>query len=73
MNTTTTNTATNASASAPLSFAQIETACKQGRVTLDMIASSNGWTKANARKALISHFGTRITFARGRAGGIRIV
>lgn len=69
---TNTTTTSNASTASPLSFTQIETAAKSGRVTLDMIASANNWSKANARKALLAHFGTRITFARGRAGGIRI-
>jgi|LauGreDrversion4_2_1035121.scaffolds.fasta_scaffold35637_9 hypothetical protein len=57
---------------ASIDFASIENACKAGRVTLDMLVAQTGMNKASVRKALVSHFGARITFTRGRVGGIRI-
>jgi hypothetical protein len=69
-NTMTTNSITTA---ASLNFANIETDVKSGkRVTLDMLAAQTGMTKANIRKALVSNYGARLVFARGRTGGIRI-
>jgi hypothetical protein len=69
-NTMTTNSTTTA---ASLNFANIETDVKSGkRVTLDMLAAQTGMTKANIRKALVSNYGARLAFARGRTGGIRI-
>jgi DNA-binding GntR family transcriptional regulator len=69
-NTMTTNSTTTA---ASLNFANIETDVKSGkRVTLDMLAAQTGMTKANIRKALVSNYGARLVFARGRTGGIRI-
>jgi ABC-type uncharacterized transport system permease subunit len=71
MNTTTT---TNSNATGcPIDFAALENNSKAGRVTLDMLVAQTGMNKASVRKALVSHFGSRITFARGRVGGIRIV
>ena len=69
-NTMTTNSITT---TASLNFANIETDVKSGkRVTLDMLAAQTGMTKANIRKALVSNYGARLVFARGRTGGIRI-
>ena len=66
----TTNSTTTA---ASLNFASIEADVKMGkRVTLDMLAAQTGMTKANIRKALVSNYGARLVFARGRTGGIRI-
>lgn len=69
MNTTTTNS--NATV-CPIDFAAVENNSKAGRVTLDMLVAQYGMNKASIRKALVSHFGSRIIFARGRVGGIRI-
>jgi hypothetical protein len=68
--TMTTNSTTTA---ATLNFTSIEAMVMTGkRVTLDMLAAQTGMTKVNIRKALVSNYGARLVFARGRTGGIRI-
>lgn len=42
------------------------------RPTVKAIAESAGMTIAKVRKILVDHYGTRITFTKGRTGGIML-
>lgn len=65
------NTAT--SQEPQVDFAIIEQRARAGeRLCTKKLAQEFSITSAKMRTALITHFGKRITFQRGRTGGIRI-
>jgi|LauGreDrversion4_2_1035121.scaffolds.fasta_scaffold81006_3 hypothetical protein len=52
----------------------VQTRCNSGeKVTMLGLSKQYSITPAEMRKILVDHFGSRITFTRGRNGGIRIL
>lgn len=48
--------------------------CQSGqKVTLSGLAKQHNCTMAEMREILTDHFGTRISFLKGRGGGIRVL
>ena len=74
----TNNTVSNKSAT--LSMSDVDTLCETlvsrlndgERVTLTALSNQFNATSAEIRKYLIDKFGSRISFQRGRTGGIRL-
>jgi hypothetical protein len=74
----TNNTVSNKSAT--LSMSDVDTLCETlvsrlndgERVTLTALSNQYNATSAEIRKYLIDKFGSRISFQRGRTGGIRL-
>jgi hypothetical protein len=66
--------------SATLSMSDVDTLCETlvsrlndgERVTLTALSNQFNATSAEIRKYLIDKFGSRISFQRGRTGGIRL-
>ena len=55
-----------------LPASQVEDAFNSGRVTLKMLADLAGCSVPTMRKHLAETFGDRITFTRGRTGGMTL-
>ena len=55
-----------------LTLSMVEEAFANGRVTLSMLATAAGCSVPTMRKHLAEAFGDRITFSRGRTGGITL-
>lgn len=52
----------------------VENRCQSGeKVSILALAKQHGITTHEMRNILTEHFGSRISFVRGRSGGIRIV
>lgn len=52
----------------------VQSRCQSGeKVTVLALARQHGVNTAEMREVLTEHFGSRISFVRGRNGGIRIV
>ena len=59
--------------STSIDFAALEIALNNGvRVTLKDLAVLNGMKTDDVRRALVAWYGARVTFMRGRTGGIRL-
>ena len=55
-----------------LPSSQIEESISSGRVTVPMLASAAGVSVPTMRKHLAETFGDRMTFRRGRTGGLSL-
>ena len=55
-----------------LTFSMVEEAFANGRVTLSMLATAAGVSVPTMRKHLAETFGDRITFRKGRTGGMTL-
>ena len=55
-----------------LTISTVEEALANGRVTLSMLATAAGVSVPTMRKHLAETFGDRITFTRGRTGGLAL-
>lgn len=55
-----------------LTLSMVEEAFANGRVTLSMLADAAGVSVPTMRKHLAATFGDRITFRRGRTGGMTL-
>ena len=55
-----------------LTLSMVEEAFANGRVTLSMLADAAGVSVPTMRKHLAETFGDRITFTRGRTGGMTL-
>ena len=55
-----------------LTLSMVEEAFANGRVTLSMLATAAGVSVPTMRKHLAEAYGDRITFSRGRTGGITL-
>lgn len=65
--------ATDTADSIPVFVDILESSLSAGkRVTLPDLAAQCGKSAASTKKALMDHYGVRVTFMRGRTGGIRI-
>jgi len=54
--------------------ADVENRCTSGeKVSILGLSKQHGVSNNEMKKILVDHFGSRITFTRGRNGGIRIV
>lgn len=56
-----------------IDFTSLTTRASNGeRLTVKHLAREFGMKAPDVKRALVAHFGTRITFKRGRTGGIHI-
>lgn len=52
----------------------VQNRCQSGeKVTLSGLSKQHNCTMAEMREILTDHFGTRISFLKGRGGGIRVL
>lgn len=58
--------------STKIDFVALEAVMKIGRVTLKDLAVQYGMKLDDVRNALVGNYGSRVTFMRGRTGGIRL-
>ena len=59
--------------STSIDFAAFESAINGGvRVTLKDLAVQYGMKADDVRRSLVAYYGARVTFMRGRTGGIRL-
>jgi len=56
--------------STKIDFASLITRASSERITVKHLAKEFGLKSPDLKKALVAHFGARITFKRGRTGGI---
>lgn len=55
-----------------IDFVALEAVMKVTRVTLKDLAIQYGMKLGDVRNALVSNYGSRVMFMRGRAGGVRL-
>jgi hypothetical protein len=56
--------------STKIDFTSLVTRASSERITVKHLAKEFGMKAPDLKKALVAHFGARITFKRGRTGGI---